>query len=440
MSRLLLSLLVVCSVALAACARPTQVVIVVTADSYVTTMGVRRLLFDVEGSDGRGGPRMLTDSTTVTAESLGEPIRFPFRFVVEPLGGDALRTYAVTLRATLQNNRIVRAQRVSSYVSGEVRQIYIHLEEICADVTSCETFGFTCSGGECVSAMVNPMVIPPEGTDANVDAALDRLDGAVMTDAAMDAGVIADARSDTFMASDAGVDAWSEFDTNVDAALAPDDAGMDAGMDARFGVDAFTLFDAEFDAAPEMDDAWDAGDPDSPVDAHEDDAWDAGDPDSPVDAPEDDAWDAGDPDSPLEEADAPDASTVGLVINEVDYEGGSFDFVEIYNNSDTDVNLALYTLAIYSADCETSHSVPMRGPLSAHSWISIREDIASSSTLFLTGPAGVEDSVSFNATPCGSAVAAGVVDLGPSSSAQLDSDAATPWILDVPSPGVSNGP
>lgn len=431
MSRLLLPLLLVCSVALAACSRPTQVVIVVTADSYVATMGVRRLRFDVEGSDGRGGPRTLTDSTTVTGESLGEPIRFPFRFVVEPLGGDALRTYAVTLHATLENNRAVRAQRVSSYVSGEVRQIYIHLEETCADVTSCETFGFTCSGGECVSAMVMPMVIPPEGTDANVDAALDRLDGAVMTDAAMDAGMIADAPSDTFMASDAGVDAWSEFDTDVDATLPASDAGMDAGVDARPEVDAFTpstLFDAEFDAAPEMD-AWDP------------DAWDAGDPDSPVDAPEDDAWDAGDPDSPLVEADAPDASAVDLLINEVDYEGAAQDFIELYNPTDVAIGLSGYELVVLDASCDRSMApAPFTmGTIAPRGHFVVTMIIPSSPTISLIAPAGssVADSVSFGSA-CGPPDA-GVTDFGGGDSLQRCLDGET-WQHGSPTPGSSNCP
>jgi hypothetical protein len=114
--------------------------------------------------DAQPGVRAHTDKLRLHVEShsgagvlwSGAPFtpKWPVKIAIAPKGGDASRSYVVTADSMDAHDALVAQARVlSGFVSGELRYVYLLLEDACLG-KQCTDTAQTCHAGACVSAQV----------------------------------------------------------------------------------------------------------------------------------------------------------------------------------------------------------------------------------------------------------------------------------------------
>ncbi len=140
--------------------RSTGILLVVEADPEARARIVR-LQVDVESRAASGGWQPADD----VALQVPDPLLWPRRGAIEPLRGDASRTYRVTLRGEEEDGSpLVVARVASGFVPGQWRQLTVLLTSACFGVECPE--GESCSEGACVPAYKDPESLPPALPDA----------------------------------------------------------------------------------------------------------------------------------------------------------------------------------------------------------------------------------------------------------------------------------
>lgn len=183
-----LSALPLTGLAVACAPRPrTQVTVIVDAEASVAFDAVR-LRTRIEG----GTAELLERNIEVTGTA-DDPVRFPVRASLIPLGGDATRRFrfeATAYDAAEQELGTVRA--LSSFSRGRTGTIRLVLEDCCRSVRC--AVDETCRSCACVPAMTMPISedagTPIDAAVTRVDASFAPIDAAMPRDAGNDVGVI----------------------------------------------------------------------------------------------------------------------------------------------------------------------------------------------------------------------------------------------------------
>lgn len=168
-----------CSALLQGCGADDSVIVL----DVLTTLEVPReqdaLSLDVETV--RGQPRAHFTKMLPASDSAGSRAT-PVRFKITAQGDDATADGRVLRITGLRGRLPVIVREVElTFVAGETRYLRIVLERACVDV-ACSA-GLTCAAGACVSRIVDvtklPRLVPPLGTEALPDAAVDGTDAPV---------------------------------------------------------------------------------------------------------------------------------------------------------------------------------------------------------------------------------------------------------------------
>ena len=135
---------------------PTQVLVRIDAGEAMRAMASTLVVraFDVDGTQTyMRAPRV------GTAE--GE-VRFPATVPLVPRGGDAARRFEVVAELADDTGVAFARQRViAGFVPGELREVWIRFDDVCAGVLDCAA-GTTCVDGACEPACMVPV---PVGAD-----------------------------------------------------------------------------------------------------------------------------------------------------------------------------------------------------------------------------------------------------------------------------------
>ncbi len=148
--------------------RSTGVLVVLEADAEARA-ALKRLEVRVRGIDADGALQPVHEERLDVADVL----RWPRRFVVEPLGGDARRGFRVTVRGfgVPEDEPLVVARVRSGFVEGQWRQLTMLLTSRCFGVACDE--GESCEGGACVPDYKVPEELPPAVDEADGGCLLD---------------------------------------------------------------------------------------------------------------------------------------------------------------------------------------------------------------------------------------------------------------------------
>lgn len=141
------------------CVTPPQVVVHVTADE-LTSARTAFLTFEVYGPDSRDVPRYArTVGVGVGGEiaALGDA---PASLTVVPRDSDPDRRFLVVVSASdASRNVFSRRRAISSFIDGKLSEVWLHLDDACADLLDCDgTSTCDASTGEasCAPACVVP--------------------------------------------------------------------------------------------------------------------------------------------------------------------------------------------------------------------------------------------------------------------------------------------
>ncbi len=144
----------------------SEVVVVIDAGEMIQRQAesVRVLLWsgDMPPDDGSlDAP--LYDPIVFTVGPGGET-DFPILVGVSPMGNDASRRFrveAAALRPESETVPIAVARASTGFVSGEIRQLYLYLDDDCIDV-ECEA-PLSCRDGRCLNADIDAATLSPHG-------------------------------------------------------------------------------------------------------------------------------------------------------------------------------------------------------------------------------------------------------------------------------------
>jgi hypothetical protein len=156
----------------------TQVMVVVTADDMVRTRA-DRILVELQGAPGEGGPFGVPVSHTVM------PPAFPIRVPIVPQDNDASRYYRVTISAMEGSIAVAQVRAISGFVEGRTLALPLHMDEGCLDHVcpgadeTCVVDGltFACRGAHVGAAALEPYEEPQMDAGRREDAGEDPVDG-----------------------------------------------------------------------------------------------------------------------------------------------------------------------------------------------------------------------------------------------------------------------
>jgi hypothetical protein len=178
-------------------ASPTQVMVVVAAETSIAD-DTARLVVRVGGKPRDSGKAF---ETSLEREfKRGSDLALPLSITIAPAGGDAKRIYEFVATAyDASDTRIGEVRAISGFIEGRSLLLTLLLEESCRTI-SCESADLTCREGDCVDAHVDQGELasfdPDDEPEDIVDDAVAQLpgdrDGSVPVpdeDAGTDAGL-----------------------------------------------------------------------------------------------------------------------------------------------------------------------------------------------------------------------------------------------------------
>ncbi len=150
----------------------SEVLVIVDAQEGVQMQAARLRLFVWSGDE------IPTDEPDVPAHMVvigdDEALSFPFSFGIKPIDNDANRRFrveAAALTADSDTNPVAVVRATTGFLSGEIRQLRLVLEDACIDV-DCSA-PLSCRDGHCVNGDIDGSTLPPYGVVGCGDGFLD---------------------------------------------------------------------------------------------------------------------------------------------------------------------------------------------------------------------------------------------------------------------------